>query len=97
MDRDRRAHGIDEIVDATKVDFDLKEAIQSVLPTSPDAPDYGAQMAGFMVVDGSITISELGLGKLMSDERVLLVDTTAHEVQKLAGVEQASVRLPTPF
>ncbi|GIK75281.1 MAG TPA: hypothetical protein GX400_09750 [Chloroflexi bacterium] len=54
-------------------------------------------MAGFMVVDGSITISELGLGKLMSDERVLLVDTTAHEVQKLAGVEQASVRLPTPF
>lgn len=83
--------------DATNVDFNLKKAVQSMLSTNPDAPDYGAQMVGFMVVDGYIMISELGLGKLMSDERVLLVDTTAYEVQKLAGVEKASVRLPTPF
>ncbi|MCS6844673.1 MAG: hypothetical protein NZ528_10205, partial [Caldilineales bacterium] len=57
----------------------------------------GATMAGFMVVDGVLTVSEQSLGRLLADPRVYLVDTTAYEVQKLVGVADAAVRLPTPF
>lgn len=83
--------------DSPDAAFDLEGAVQAVLPTHPEAPDYGAQIAGLMVVDGYILISDQGLGKLMADERVLLVDTTAYEAQKLAGMGRASVHLPTPF
>jgi hypothetical protein len=44
-----------------------------------------------------MTISEQSLGRLLVDPRVYLVDTTAYEAQKLVGVTEATVRLPTPF
>lgn len=78
-------------------DFDLERLAQEAISSDPAAPDYGAAMAGFMVVDGVMTISEASLGKLLTDERVYLVDTTAYEAQKLGGVTEATVRLPTPF
>lgn len=78
-------------------DFDLERLAQEAISSDPAAPDYGAAMAGFMVVDGVMTISEASLGKLLTDERIYLVDTTAYEAQKLVGVTEAAVRLPTPF
>lgn len=78
-------------------DFDLERAAQEAISSDPAAPDYGATMAGFMVMDGFMTISEQSLGRLLADPRVYLVDTTAYEAQKLVGAADAVVRLPTPF
>ena len=78
-------------------DFDLERLAQEAISSDLAAPDYGAAMAGFMVVDGVMTISEASLGKLLADERVYLVDTTAYEAQKVVGVPTAEVHLPTPF
>lgn len=83
--------------DSVAPDFDLQQLAQDAISSDPAAPDYDARMAGFMVVDGVMTISEASLGKLLTDERVYLVDTTAYEAQKLVGVTEATVRLPTPF
>ncbi|MDW8317663.1 MAG: hypothetical protein RMN53_07475 [Anaerolineae bacterium] len=83
--------------DPGATDFDLERAAQEAISSDPAAPDYGATMAGFMVVDGVLTVSEQSLGRLLADPRVYLVDTTAYEVQKLVGVADAAVRLPTPF
>lgn len=78
-------------------DFDLERAALEAISSDPAAPDHGATMAGFMVVDGVMTISEQSLGRLLADPRVYLVDTTAYEAQKLVGAADAVVRLPTPF
>ena len=84
-------------VDPGRPDFDLERSVRDAISSDPAAPDYGARMAGFMAVDGVMTISEASLGKLLADERVYLVDTTAYEAQKVVGVPTAEVHLPTPF
>lgn len=84
-------------VDPGRPDFDLERSARDAISSDPAAPDYGARMAGFMVVDGVMTISEASLGKLLADERVYLVDTTAYEAQEVVGVPKAEVYLPTPF
>lgn len=83
--------------DPVAPDFNLKQLAQDAISSDPATPDYDARMAGFMVVDGVMTISEQGLGRLLADPRVYLADTTAYEVQKLVGVTEAAVHLPTPF
>lgn len=83
--------------DPGRPDFDLERSARDAISSDPAASDYDARMAGFMVVDGVLTISEASLGKLLADERVYLADTTAYEAQALAGVTGAEVHLPTPF
>jgi hypothetical protein len=81
-------------------DFDLEKLAQEAMSASSENdPIAGAHTMGFMVVDGYIPISEESLGKLMADERVYLVDTTAYEVQQLVGLEAegATFVLSTPF
>ena len=78
-------------------DFDLEKAAREAISQDPNAPDYKAQMAGFMVIEGYITISQESLGKLLRDERVYIVDTTAHEVTQLVKAGEATVHLSTPF
>ncbi len=83
--------------DPVAPDFNLKQLAQDAISSDPATPDYNTRMAGFMIVDGVMTISEQGLGRLLADPRVYLADTTAYEVQKLVGVTEAAVHLPTPF
>ncbi|MGH9878431.1 MAG: hypothetical protein ACRD5H_12410 [Nitrososphaerales archaeon] len=81
-------------------DFDLEKlAREAISASSEQDPLAGARTTGFMVVDGYITISEQSLGRLLADERVYLVDTTAYEVQQLVGSEAdgATFVLSTPF
>ena len=78
-------------------DFDLKQATKEAISSDPNTPDYGATMAGFMLVDGYITISQESLGKLLHDPRVYIVDTTAHEVMQVSQVSEGKVVLSTPF
>lgn len=82
-------------------DSDIEKlASQALVASSAEDPIFGARMAGFILVEGYITISEESLGKLLTDERVYLVDTTAHEVKNLLGeaAHQDTVfHLPSPF
>lgn len=39
-------------------DFDLEQSVWDASSSDPAAPNYGAAMAGFMVVDGVMTVSE---------------------------------------
>ncbi|MFN8494972.1 MAG: hypothetical protein U0350_45635 [Caldilineaceae bacterium] len=77
--------------------FDLEKAAKAAISADPEAPDHDARMAGIMVVDGYITISDASLGQLLTDNRVYIVDTTAHEVKSLANDSEATVHLSTPF
>jgi len=81
-------------------EFDLEKlAEEAVSASSDEEPIAGTRMAGFIVVDGYITISKKSLERLLVDERVYLVDTTAYEVQRLVGQEaqNASFHLSSPF
>ncbi|MCX6048385.1 MAG: hypothetical protein NT075_25055 [Chloroflexi bacterium] len=77
--------------------FDLEKAAKAAISADPEAPDHGARMAGVMLVDGYITISDESLGQLLKDNRVYNVDTTAHEVKSLANDSKVIVHLSTPF
>jgi hypothetical protein len=74
-------------------------AVEAVTATSEDEPVAGARMAGFLVVSGYIAVSDESLGKLLADERVYVVDTTAWEIQQALGPasRNAAFSLPTPF
>lgn len=83
--------------DSPEGPVDLEDAAKDAQSTDPLAPNYGAQYAGFMLVDGYVTLSIESLGRLIDDPRIFMVDTTAYDVQKLVGEENAVVRLSTPF
>lgn len=72
--------------------------VEAATATRDGEPNAGARMAGFLVVNGYLVISE-SLGKLLVDERVYVVDTTAWEIQQALGPtsRNATFSLPTPF
>jgi len=57
-------------------DFDVEKATKEAISQDPNASDYKAQMAGFMMVDGYLTVSQESLGQLLRDNRLYIIDTT---------------------
>lgn len=62
-----------------------------------DGPRWSAAAQGLMLVNGYVTVSEEGLGRLINDERIFLLDVTALEIQQRAGIRAENVVSPSPY